>query len=66
MEEYHASQAVDTILEGFEVRVTVKRGNSETGHEWLGGRECLYETSTYFLGLGKLAEAELEDCNGVH
>lgn len=44
--------------------VSLRGSKAKTGHDWLGGQGFPYKASrSYFLGSGKLAIAELEDCD---
>lgn len=57
-----ASQAVDTVLQGFGARVSfIEKRQQETGQGWL--RVWGFAYQYVFLGEGKLAKAELEDCD---
>ena len=41
----------------------LKRGTAETGHDWLERWEFPYKTRrSCFLGQGRLAKAELDNC----
>lgn len=51
------------LPEGFWTRMSfsgVRRGNMETGHDWLGGRGLPYEAPMFWGN--KLAKADWEDC----
>ena len=62
--ECSASQAVECCSYENGARLSfieVRRGNRETGHDWLGGQEFPFRL-VYVLG--KLGKAELEKCDG--